>query len=103
MGQGHARIRGGGGRGFEPPRNLKNLPKTGNFGISGGLDPLPPPSLVCDNILPFWLDPLVKMSGYAHEGHLRVIILSNYDGLESSMLHTDFRENRPAGSGEEDF
>ena len=43
------------------------------------------------------------MSGSAHEGHPRVIILSNYDGLESSMLHTDFRENRPAGSGEEDF
>ena len=37
------------------------------------------------------------------QGHPRVIILSNYDGLESSMLHTDFRENRPAGSGEEDF
>ena len=42
------------------------------------------------------------MSGSAHEGHPRVIILSNYDGLESSMLHTDFRENRPAGSGEEE-
>ena len=27
----------------------------------------------------------------------------NYDGLESPMLHTKFRENRPAGSGEEDF
>ena len=27
----------------------------------------------------------------------------NYNGLESSMLHTDFRENQPAGSGEEDF
>ena len=26
-----------------------------------------------------------------------------YDGLESPMLHTKFRENRPAGSGEEDF
>ena len=43
------------------------------------------------------------MSGSVHEGHPRVIILSNCDGLESSMLHTDFRENRPAGSGEEDF
>ena len=32
-----------------------------------------------------------------------VIILSNYDGLESQMLHTKFHENRPAGSGEEDF
>ena len=27
----------------------------------------------------------------------------NYDGLESQMLHTKFHENRPAGSGEEDF
>ena len=27
----------------------------------------------------------------------------NYDGLESPMLHTKFRENRPAGSGAEDF
>ena len=27
----------------------------------------------------------------------------NYDGQESSMLHTKFRKNRPAGSGEEDF
>ena len=43
------------------------------------------------------------MSGSAHKGHPRVIILSNYDGLESSMLHTDFRENRPYGSGGEDF
>ena len=41
------------------------------------------------------------MPGSAHEGHPRVIILSKNDGLESSMLHTDFRENRPAGSGEE--
>ena len=32
-----------------------------------------------------------------------VIILSNYNGLEYQMLHTKFRENRPAGSGEEDF
>ena len=32
-----------------------------------------------------------------------VIILSNYDGLESQMLHTKFHENRPAGSGGEDF
>ena len=43
------------------------------------------------------------MSGSAHEGHPRVIILSNYDGLELSMLHTDFHENRPAGSGEEEI
>ena len=32
-----------------------------------------------------------------------VIIYTNYDGQESSMLHTKFRGNRPAGSGEEDF
>ena len=32
-----------------------------------------------------------------------VIILSNYDWLKSPMLHTKFRENRPTGSGEEDF
>ena len=37
------------------------------------------------------------------QGHSRVIIWTNYDGLESPMLHTKFRENRPAGSGEEDF
>ena len=32
-----------------------------------------------------------------------VIIWTNYDGLESPMQHTNFRGNRPAGSGEEDF
>ena len=32
-----------------------------------------------------------------------VIIWSNYDRLESQMLQTNFHENRPAGSGEEDF
>ena len=32
-----------------------------------------------------------------------VINLSNKDGLESQMLHTKFRENWPAGSGEENF
>ena len=37
------------------------------------------------------------------QGHSRVIIWTIYDGLESLMLHTKFRENRPAGSGEEDF
>ena len=37
------------------------------------------------------------------QGHSRLIIWTNYDGLESLMLHTKFRENRPAGSGEEDF
>ena len=28
-------------------------------------------------------------------------MLTNYDGLESPMLHTKFRENRSAGSGED--
>ena len=37
------------------------------------------------------------------QGHPRVIICANYDGLESPMLHTKFRGNQPAGSGEEDF
>ena len=37
------------------------------------------------------------------QGHPRVIILSNYDGLTSPMLHTKFRGNRPTGSGKEDF
>ena len=37
------------------------------------------------------------------QGHSRVIIWTNNDGLESPMLHTKFRENRPVGSGEEDF
>ena len=32
-----------------------------------------------------------------------VILLSNYDELKSPMLHTKFRGNRPAGSGEEEF
>ena len=32
-----------------------------------------------------------------------VIILINYGGLESRMLHTKFRGNRLAVSGEEDF
>ena len=34
------------------------------------------------------------------QGHSRVIIWTNYDGLESRMLHTKFRGNRPAGSRE---
>ena len=37
------------------------------------------------------------------QGHSRIIIWTHYDGQESPMLHTKFRENRPAGSGEEDF
>ena len=32
-----------------------------------------------------------------------VIISTNYDGLESPMLHTKFYGNRPGGSREEDF
>ena len=32
-----------------------------------------------------------------------LIHIINYDGQESQMLHTKFRGNRPAGSGEEDF
>ena len=32
-----------------------------------------------------------------------MIIYINCDGQESPMLHTKFRENRPTGSGEEDF
>ena len=90
------------GSGPPPPlRNLKSLPKKGNFGIFWGIGPPPPCLRQYFTILVG--PPLVKMSGSANQGHPRVIILSNYDGLESSMLHTDFRENRPAGSGEEDF
>ena len=37
------------------------------------------------------------------QGQPRVIIWTNYDGLESQMLHTKFRRNWSAGSGEEDF
>ena len=32
-----------------------------------------------------------------------VSILTNYDGQEPPMLHTKFRGNRPADSGELDF
>ena len=32
-----------------------------------------------------------------------VIILSNYDGQKSPMLHTKFLGKRPTDSGEEDF
>ena len=99
-------------RGSEPPpthpRNLKSLPKKGNSGIflfffwGGGGDWTPPPRLR-QYFTILVGPPLVKMSGSANQGHPRAIILSNYDGLESSMLQTDFRENRPAGSGGEDF
>ena len=37
------------------------------------------------------------------QGHPRVIIWSNYNGLESQMLYTKFHENWHAGSGAEDF
>ena len=37
------------------------------------------------------------------QGHSRVIIWANYDGLETLMLHIKFHGNRPASSGEEDF
>ena len=37
------------------------------------------------------------------QGQLRVIIWTNYDGLQSPMLHTKFHGNRSTGSGEEDF
>ena len=86
--------RGGGDRGSGPlpPWNLKILPKKiilGFFLWGGGGG---------------WLDPpRLRQYFTILVGPPRVIILSNYDGLESSMLHTDFRENRPAGSGEEDF
>ena len=35
--------------------------------------------------------------------HSRVIIWTDFDGQESQMLHAKFRENRPAGSREENF
>ena len=37
------------------------------------------------------------------QGHPSVIIWINYDWLESPMLHIKFHDNRPTGSGEEDF
>ena len=41
--------------------------------------------------------------GKIGQGHSKVIICTNYDGLEPPMLHTKFRRNRTAGSREEDF
>ena len=35
--------------------------------------------------------------------HPSVIICKNYDWLQSPMLHTKLYDNRPTGSGEEDF
>ena len=37
------------------------------------------------------------------QDHPRVIILANYHGLETPVLHTKFRVKRPTGSGEDDF
>ena len=37
------------------------------------------------------------------QGQPRIIIWTNYDGLESLMLHTKFPGNWSTGSGEEDF
>ena len=42
-----------------------------------------------------------SMFGNWTKGHPKVIILSNYDGLESPMLHTKLSGNRPIGSGED--
>ena len=50
----HARIQRGGGGGPDSPWNLKILPKKGNFGIFWGVGP----PLVCDQKLPFSLDPI---------------------------------------------
>ena len=35
------------------------------------------------------------------QGRSRIINWTNHDGLKSPMLHTKFRGNRPAGSGED--
>ena len=65
----HARIqRGGGGTGGPdpPPWNLKILPKKRYFRDFWGVGP----PLVCDQKLPFSLDPpppLMKISGSAHD------------------------------------
>ena len=37
------------------------------------------------------------------QGQSRIIILANYEGLESPMLHTNIRRNWPTGFGEEDY
>ena len=41
--------------------------------------------------------------GKIGQGHSRIMILTNYDGQESPLLHATFRGNLHAGSGEEDF
>ena len=46
---------------------------------------------------------LLQLCRKIGQGHSRVIILTNYDGLVSPMLHNTFRGNRSVGSGEEDF
>ena len=70
------------GSGSPPPRNLKSLPKKGNFGIFWGVGPPPPLPRLRQYFTILVGPPLVKMSGSANQGHPRVIILSNYDGLE---------------------
>ena len=37
------------------------------------------------------------------QGHRRVMIYINYEGIASPMLHSKFCENWPTGSEEEDF
>ena len=64
-------------------------------------------------LLYFLKNPLFSLFSYRNpklpnlsskgQGQPRVIILTNYDGLESPMLHTKFRGNRSTGSGEQDF
>ena len=37
------------------------------------------------------------------QGQLRIIIWTNYDGLDSSVINTKFLRNRPIGSRRDDF
>ena len=37
----------------------------------------------------------IELAAKKGQGHPKVIILANYDGLESPMLHTKFRRNSP--------
>ena len=49
--------------------------------------------------------PILQNLTFPKKGHgqHKFIILTNYDGLESLMLHTKIRGNPSTGSGEEDF
>ena len=74
--------RGGGGTGGPdpPPRNLKILPKKGNFGIFGGLDP---PSSVTKNYHFRWTPSHVNLWIRACAAGLRVmhdaqLLLNNF-------------------------